>query len=59
MPAPLALADQSHITPHLSCLDLRNALVPLTTLLVSHGAKTSANGVNDQKGNVATLFYYH
>ena len=38
-------AQESHAAPHLDHLDLRNAMAQLMTLLASHDATVSANGV--------------
>ena len=40
---------KSHVAPNFSCLDLRNAMVPLTTLLASCHTTTGGNDVSDQK----------
>ena len=42
-------SPKSHVAPHFNCLDVRNAMLPLTTLLTSFGANTGANGVSAQK----------
>ena len=36
---------ESHVAPHFNCLELRNAVVPLTISLVPHDANTNANSV--------------
>ena len=43
------MTNESHIAPHFNCLDLRNALIPLMTLLSSCDTNTGANGVTWQK----------
>ena len=48
--------QKGHDKPHFNHVDLRNAIVPLTTLLASYDANTDANGVNGQKSHVATHY---
>ena len=57
MPALMVSHDPNHnVVPHFNCLDLRNAVVSLTTLLVSCDTNTSANGVNGDNSDVAPYF---
>ena len=47
---PMASHDQkSHVAPHYSHLDLRNAMVPLTMLSTAHDANTVSVASHDQK----------
>ena len=51
VPAPKGSHDQKvYVAPNFNHLDLRNAVVPLTTLLASHKVDT---GVSEQKCHVA------
>ena len=50
--------EKNHVAPHFNCLDLRNAMVPLTTLLASCDTTTGGNGVTDQKSHVAPHLDY-
>ena len=46
MPTPMALHDyKSHVAPHLNCLSLWNAMVPLMMLLASCDTDASENGI--------------
>ena len=50
IPAPMVSHNQKYyVAPDFSCLDLRNAMVPLTTLLASHDTNTNTSGSNGQK----------
>ena len=52
MPTPVVSHDQkSHVTPYFNCLDLRNAMVPMITLLASGGS-----GATDQKSHATAHF---
>ena len=60
MQTPMMSHNQkSHVAPHFKCPDLRNAMVPLTTLLASRGTTASGNGVTDQKSHVTSDFDCH
>ena len=54
IPAPMVSHDQNHdAAPYFSCLELREAVVPLTTLFASYDTNTSASGVTGQKSDIA------
>ena len=54
---------QSHVAPHFSCLDLRNAMVPLMVVSTNgidamawHDSNTNASGIKKQRNDVAPHF---
>ena len=50
MPALMVSHDQKrYVAPNFVCHDLRNTIVPLTTLFTSCATTTGGNGVSDQK----------
>ena len=48
-----------YVAPHFDCLDIRNAMVPLTILSTSQGFRDAANGVTLAKRHVTSPFCHH
>ena len=47
---------KGHVTPHFDCLDLRNAMVPLTIPLASHDLNACASDVIWPKHHIGHPF---
>ena len=56
---PLASHDPKiHGAPHFECLELTNAIRPLTMPSTSYGSNASTKCITDQKSHVAPNFHY-